>query len=162
MSDKIIQSQSVKNKLIKEVYHACGGNQKKIHKLVCDMNGRKCEDVNMSSLYNRVKNVSTTIKRLKNARNPTKLNEYENMVFKFPVPMKRKSDVQVYKGNVNKLWQQHCDLQSKYMTCNQKLYDIQTKEKGLNSLVSVLNQKIKRQQNTIVRLRSLLRAEKKK
>ena len=42
----------------------------------------------------RVKHVATTIKRLKNARNDTKLNEYENMVFQFPTSMKRKSDMQ--------------------------------------------------------------------
>jgi hypothetical protein len=92
------------------------------------------------------------------ARNDTKLNEYENMVFQFPTSMERKSDMQAYEGNVKKLRQQH-DLQSKYMTCNQQLFDIQTKEKGRNSLISTLNQKIKRQQNTIVRLKSLLRAE---
>ena len=93
------------------------------------------------------------------ARNDTKLNEYENMVFQFPTSMERKSDMQAYEGNVKKLRQQHRDLQSKYMTCNQQLFDIQTKEKGRNSLISTLNQKIKRQQNTIVRLKSLLRAE---
>jgi capsule polysaccharide export protein KpsE/RkpR len=93
------------------------------------------------------------------ARNDTKLNEYENMVFQFPTSMERKSDMQAYEGNVKKLRQRHRDLQSKYMTCNQQLFDIQTKEKGRNSLISTLNQKIKRQQNTIVRLKSLLRAE---
>ena len=66
------------------------------------MSGRKCEDVNISSLYNKVKNVATTIKRLKNARNDTKLNEYENMVFQFPTSMKRKLDMQAYQGNVKK------------------------------------------------------------
>jgi hypothetical protein len=47
-----------------------------------------------------VKHVATTIKRLKNARNDTKLNEYENMVFQFPTSMKRKPDMQAYQGNV--------------------------------------------------------------
>jgi flavodoxin len=106
-----------------------------------------------------VKNVATTIKHLKNTRNDKKLNEYENMVFQFPTSMKRKLDMQAYQGNVTKLRQQQCDLQSKYMTCNQQLFDIQTKEKGRNSLISTLNQNIKRQQNNIVRVKSLLRAE---
>ena len=106
-----------------------------------------------------MKNVATTIKHLKNARNDKKLNEYENMVFQFPTSMKRKLDIQAYQGNVTKLRQQQCDLQSKYMTCNQQLFDIQTKEKGRNSLISTLNQNIKRQQNNIVRVKSLLRAE---
>ena len=39
------------------------------------------------------------------------------------------------------------------------MFDIQTKEKGRNYLISTLNQKIKRKQNTIIRLKSLLRAE---
>jgi hypothetical protein len=67
MSDQI--RPSVKNKLFKEVYDEACENQTNIHKLLCDMSGRKCEDVNISSVYNRVKHVATTIKRLKNARN---------------------------------------------------------------------------------------------
>ena len=47
-----------------------------------------------------MKHVATTIKRLKNARNDTELNEYENMVFQFPTSMKRKPDMQAYQGNV--------------------------------------------------------------
>ena len=43
------------------------------------------------------------------ARNDTKLNEYENMVFQFPTSMERKSDMQAYQGNVKKLRQQHRD-----------------------------------------------------
>jgi len=99
MSDKILQS--IKNKLVKEVYDEACGNKKNIHKLLCDMSGRKCEDVNISSLCNKVKNVATTIKRLKNARNDTKLNEYKNMVFQFPTSMKRKQDMQAYQGNIH-------------------------------------------------------------
>ena len=101
MSDQILPS--VKNKLFKEVYDEACENQTNIHKLLCDMSGRKCEDVNISSVYNRVKHVATTIKRLKNARNDTKLNEYENMVFQFPTSMKRKPDMQAYQGNVKQI-----------------------------------------------------------
>ena len=50
-----------------------------------------------------MKHVATTIKRLKNARNDTKLNEYENMVFQFPTSMKRKPDMQAYQGNVKQI-----------------------------------------------------------
>jgi hypothetical protein len=70
-----------------------------------------------------VKHVATTIKRLKNARNDTKLNEYENMVFQFPTSMKRKPDMQAYQGNVKTITQ-YCDLQSNYMTCMKQLFDI--------------------------------------
>ena len=43
----------------------------------------------------------TMLRQLLNvARNDTKLNEYENMVFQFPTSMKRKSDMQAHQGNV--------------------------------------------------------------
>lgn len=139
----------ITNKLVQELNERVGGNKHQLHSNLCKLVCQNPDSVNASSLQITVNRMLHHIDKLKHARN---MDDYQNHLkadFRFPrQPMKRKLETDA---------DSQCIRHEKIIKF-QESQIVSLKARYRNANISVLNQKIKRQTETIVRLKDEIRS----
>ena len=133
---------------MRDIFHAVQGNVTKFHKEICEVTGRDVASVNKSSLYMKAKQINREHVRLNKYTNKAKLNQF--LKEKFTFPKVRKSTKE--KNNAET---EHKKIIDNLLT---KVEALKTKLRELR--MHHINQKLKRNQVTIERLRNQIRIKK--
>ena len=144
----------IQNIYVKELFDKVNGNMRKFHKLMCEVAQKELSSVNPTSLYWKAKEMFSNLKRYKKHVDKENYNSFCKKIFVFPVcRIKRKlvssgseKPSKVEKVEVNK-------LQLEYL--HGKVNEL--KEKLRNLSIFRLNDKIRRQQKSIDRLKETIR-----
>lgn len=143
----------VTNQIVRDIYNNCNGNVKEIHSRLCYIACKNPLTTNVSGLQIKAKKVDDQLKKLKKCRNGEKLWNCGKQEFLFPRPLvKRKIDTDF---DTDAQCNQQDNTIKKLKT---QVQTLKIRWKTLN--MSRLNQKIKRQQQTIIPLREQLQSKK--
>jgi hypothetical protein len=123
-----------------------------VHKALCELGGVKPDTIIVESIYIKAKRIVHLIQRLKNCRSKYRLHKYLEEKITFPRRiLKRKPSETIEDLNeTKKKWK--TDIEN-HDRSNLKLREKISKQINL----SRLNQKIKRQNSTIVRQQSIIK-----
>ena len=151
---------NIKVKIVKDLFEQIlvGTKPKTINRCLCEMAEVDVNSVNAISTYNKVKKkMVSKIKRLKNSRNVAKLESFLNSTF----VLSRKSNKREHDSEDDV---QAKKLRTKIESCSlanvnlhNKWQEVKDNNKMKTTVIKRLNQKIKRQEGTICRLRGMIR-----